>query len=462
MRHLSRRQLLKGLGAGALLHATGSNHCEAFGQVSTFESTQSDYKMLVCVFLLGGNDSFNMVVPRTEAEYAEYARARQNLAVPKDVLLPLNLLQPDPDGQQFGMHPALAELAAIFERDAACAIIANVGSLIQPTTREQYFSRSVALPPQLFSHNDQQDQWNTLRGVTASHTGWAGRIADVLSGRSTTGQSIPMNISLAGETAFQAGELTDQYTMGAAGPVPLYGLNGSDSFSMARRTAFEELLKSSYSTAYEREFARSQERALTSTELLRDALGAVRPPNSAPFNVVFPGTPLGTQLRTVAETIAVRERLRAGRQIFFVATGGFDTHDRQLTTQPELFRDLSQSLAAFYRACVEMRVATNVTTFTESEFGRTLSSNGDGTDHAWGGVHLVIGGAVRGRGIYGRYPALKIGGEADVGGGRMIPGISTDQYATTLARWFGVPETELALISPNTANFPSADLGFML
>lgn len=359
----------------------------------------------------------------------------------------------------------MPEVAAMFEQDEACAIVANVGPLIAPTSLAQYQAKSVPLPPQLFSHNDQQDQWHSLRGRAVSNTGWAGRIADAFG--TQTGPAVPLNVSLSGQALFQAGASTSPYVMGLTGPVSFFGLDGNDALSVARKSSVEAVAGASHGTVYERAFAQVRQRALRSAQVLNAALTTVRAPNAAPFSTVFPSSPLGTQLKTVAEMIVVRGALEASRQVFFVATGGFDSHDDQLQDQPGLLANVSACLSAFYRATVEMGVAQSVTAFTQSDFGRTLTSNGDGTDHAWGGVQLIVGGAVRGRRIYGDYPVLRIGaaraadGADDVGGGRFIPTTSSDQYAATLARWFGVTDADLPRIAPSIDNFAQRDLGFM-
>jgi uncharacterized protein (DUF1501 family) len=457
---IKRRQLLKMAAAGSVAYAFGRLPEAVHAQVVGADAPFADYKALVCVFLFGGNDSWNMLVPRSAAEYAEYARSRQNLALPQENLLPIDPRLPDPQGGQFGLHPSMPEIAALFGQDEACAIVANVGPLIVPTTKQQYQSHAVPLPPQLFSHNDQQDQWHALRGRAVSTTGWAGRVADALAGQA--GQPIALNISLAGQTLFQAGANSLAYAMGPGGPVGFAGMNAQDAYSLARRGSFENVLGAAYDTVYERSFSQVQQRALGAAAGINAALAQVRAPSAPAFSTVFPTSPLGTQLRTVAEMIAVRDSLQASRQIFFVAAGGFDTHDDQSQDQPALLANVSQCMNALYRASVEMGIASSVTAFTQSDFGRTLTSNGDGTDHAWGGIQLVIGGAVRGRTIYGRYPLLRIGGADDVGGGRMIPGISSDQYAATLARWFGVAEGDLASVTPSLVNFTQRDLGFMV
>jgi len=392
-----------------------------------------------------------MVVPRSDAEYAAYAASRQNLALAQDTLLPIEPLEPD--GAAYGIHPSMPGVQSLFET-GRCAVIANVGPLIEPVTFEQYQQGSVSLPPQLFSHNDQQDQWHTLRGRQDSSSGWAGRIADVLA-EQTTSQQLALNISLSGTTLFQAGEIAAPYVMGATGTA--FSALGNTASTLARRAAFERIVYADHPDVYGRAFADVQDRALRYSTLVNSALAA------APvLTTAFPTSPLATQLKTVSRMIAVRDRLGMSRQIYFVAAGGFDTHDAQLLNQPTLLGDLSASLAAFYKATVELGVSSNVTTFTHSDFGRTLTSNGDGSDHAWGGVQLVIGDAVKGKTFYGSYPVLEIGGPVDVGGGRMIPVISTDQYAATLTKWFGVDPAHLPLITPNIGNFAQQDLGFML
>lgn len=465
MDRINRRRFLKCAAAGGFAYAFGRTPQAVQAAVFNSQAALADYKALVCVFLFGGNDSFNMVVPRSTAEYNAYAASRQNLSIAQASLLPINPLVPDPSGALYGLHPALTDVATLFEQDQACAIVANVGPLMEPTTKAQYQAQSVRLPPQLFSHNDQQDQWHSLKGEALARSGWGGRIADALTGPGAPvplDQSLALNVSLSGQTLFQTGVSSVPYTMGATGPVSLFGLEATDPLSIARRTAFDTVLRANYGTVYERAYAQVQQRALGAAGRINTELATVRTPNPAPFTTAFPASPLGTQLQTVAELIAVRDRLQMSRQIFFVATGGFDTHDAQIGDQPGLLGNVSRCLAAFYRATVEMGVASSVTTFTQSDFGRTLTSNGDGTDHAWGGNQLVVGGAVAGRRMYGRYPLLQINGPDDVGGGRMIPAVSSDQYAATLAKWFGVPDAALATVAPHIDTFAQRDLGLFV
>jgi uncharacterized protein (DUF1501 family) len=423
----------------------------ALSQMIAAPAPFSDYRALVCVFLFGGNDSFNLLVPRSSAEYNAYAASRSNLAVAQADLLPIMPL--NPDGAAYGLHPTMAGLQGLFEMEHA-AFVANVGPLYAPTTKDQYLAKVVPVPPVLFSHPDQQNEWHALRAQ--SRTGWAGRIADLLRAN-VTNQQLATNVSLNGKTLFQSGEETVDYAMGPNGPVPFLGF-GSSGFELAEGRAFEQVLDAEYDSIYAKAFADVQRRALRAVNSITADIAS-----APPMSTTFPAnSALGRQLATVARLIAVRDRLQMQRQIFFVATGGFDSHSNQLANQPALLSDISACLTAFYNATVELGVASAVTTFTQSDFGRTLTSNGDGSDHAWGGIQIVLGDSVRGRRIYGVYPTLETGGPEDVGGdGRLVPTTSADQYAATLARWFGIADADLDAVAPHLANFPVRDLGIL-
>jgi len=452
MPKFNRRDFLMASSAAAST-AFGSTPGLAYSQIVGGGAPFNDYRALVCVFLFGGNDSFNMLVPRSNAEYNVYAQSRQNLAIDQQDLLAINPLTSD--GVQYGLHPSMSSLQSLFEQGSA-AFITNVGPLVEPTSKDQYFNRSVALPPQLFSHNDQQDQWLSLKGSATSKTGWAGRMADLIR-INVANQQMATNASLFGSNLFQSADETIAYVMGPTGPLQFEGFSQDPaSILFEQRNAFTRVVDAEYPSIYERGFAEIQRRAIDAADTVTAAI------ESAPtLETVFPMSQLATQLSTVARLIAVRDRLQMQRQIFFVAAGGFDSHDNQNQDQPGLLADISESIAAFYRATDELGVADSVTTFTQSDFGRTLTSNGDGTDHAWGGNQLVLGDGVRGRDIYGTYPLLQIGGNDDVGGGRMIPTTSADQLAATLAKWFGIPDIDLDIVAPNIDKFAQRDLGFM-
>lgn len=451
MKTLNRRDFLRTSGAAAIFAATpGLAYSQVVGGAGSF----TDYRALVCVFMFGGNDSFNMLVPRSDAEYNAYAASRQNLAIVQTDLLPITT--PAQGSLSYGLHPSMGGLKSLFEAGNA-AFVTNVGPLIEPTTKDQFANGSVALPPQLFSHNDQQDQWTSLRGNVPSKTGWAGRMADLIR-TGVAGQQMATNASLFGANLFQSADQTVAYVMGQNGPVQFEGFSlDPNDILFQQRAAFERIVAAQYDSIYERGFAAVQQRAIQAADTVTAAIDAV-----PALSTVFPDSQLGTQLRTVARLIAARDQLQMQRQIFFVAAGGFDSHDNQNADQPGLLGGVSDSIAAFHAATVELGVDDSVTTFSQSDFGRTLTSNGDGTDHAWGGNQFVVGGGVAGQQLYGSYPTLEIDGARDVGGGRIVPTTSADQYAATLASWFGIPDVDLDFVAPNLLNFAQRDLGFMI
>lgn len=442
---LDRRTFLQAAGLG-LAGAT-------LGLPRAARADFNDYRALVCVFLFGGNDAFNMVVPRSQAEYDVYAASRQNLAIDRDVLLPISPLTPD--GAEYGLHPRLTALKPLFDA-GELAIVANTGPLVEPITRDQFLAKAVPVPPQLFSHNDQQDQWQTARGMMELRTGWAGRTADLLGPR-VASQMLPLNISLAGTTVFQIGADGAPYAISENGAPNFVVLTDPQAGLYAeRRAMFERLLALGYPSPITRSLTAVQQRSLDLADIANAALA-----NAQPITTAFPASSLAGQLEAVARLISVRDRLQMQRQVFLVAAGGFDTHDNQNQLQPDLLGDVSDSMAAFHAALTELGVAQDVVTFTQSDFGRTLTSNGDGTDHGWGAHQLVLGGSVAGREIYGTMPRLEIGGPDDATGGRIIPTQSVDQYAATLLGWFGLADSELDLVLPNLGNFAERNLGFV-
>lgn len=456
MKKINRRDFLRTSGAAVAAASLGSMPGVAWSQGIGTTAPFGDYRALVCVFLHGGNDSFNMLVPNTTAEYNVYAASRQNLAIAQQDLLPINPLSLTPGSNPFGLHPSMAGVQSLFETGKA-AFVTNVGPLVEPTTKPEYQNQSVVLPSQLFSHNDQQSQWHSLKGANTSKTGWAGRIADLIRA-SVTDQQMATNASLNGTTLFQSADETIAYVMGQSGPLQFTGFTDDPgSILYDQKLAFQRVVEAQYSSIYERGFAEIQRRAIESAEIVSAAIA------TAPvLSTVFPNTPLGRQLETVARLIGNKDVLEMQRQIFFVGIGGFDSHDDQNQNQPGLLGGVSDSMSAFHAAIEELNIADSVTAFTQSDFGRTLTSNGDGTDHAWGGNQLILGGAVNGQDIYGTYPVLQIGGDDDVGGGRMIPTTSADQFAATLAKWFGIPDADLDIVAPNIDNFVQRDLGFMV
>jgi len=414
----------------------------------------SDYKALVCIFLLGGNDSYHMVVPTAEPEYSQYRAATDYLAQPRDALLPLGSLT---DGRSYGAHPALLPLKPYYD-GGKLGIVANVGTLVAPTTRQDLAMRRPGLPPHLFSHSNQQFQWQSIRADNLQNRGWVGRAADLLAIRNTN-QSLSMNISLAGSNVWQLGDQVFPYHLGFTGARLLKGFQGQQGES--RLAAFQAILDLDHKHVFQRAHAAIQRRAMANAGDIMSALDSVTPLQTE-FPVGSEISNLAAQLRMVARMISTAGILGMQRQSFYCAMGGWDTHNNQETNHPLLLADLAASMAAFQSAMEELGLGDQVTTFTASDFGRTWLPNGKGTDHGWGGHQLVMGGAVQGGRIHGRMPELALDSPDDVGRGRWLPSASVDQYGATLARWFGVSDSDLhETVFPNLGNFDSADLGFM-
>jgi len=460
-RRFLRNSICAALGGAGLYSTLGNLQLVEAATRSYGPKAFDDYKALVCVFLFGGNDALNMVVPVDATHYQQYATARATLALPQSALLSLTPQTGGgaSDGASYGLQSAtdpqdtvgMRGLQGLFNTGKA-AIVGNVGTLIRPVTRAQYQNGSVQLPPQLFSHNDQQSYWQVSRSDDARNLGWGGRIADLLHD-ANPGSMLPMTVSLGFESTLERGANRSQYVIGSDGPrfFSRFEWDGD-----SRRAMLTMMAPGTQVHAMERSFADSFHRARNNADAASTALAA------APALDTFPQTGLGGQLRMVARLISVRAALGLKRQIFFVSLGGFDHHDGLLTDQPRLLSELSQAMTAFHDATATLGVADSVTTFTASDFGRTLSSNGNGSDHGWGGHHFAVGGAVRGGRFFGTMPRLQNDGPDDTGGGQIIPTTSVDQYAATLARWFGVGEPELDLIFPNLGNFATRNLGFMV
>lgn len=454
-----RRRFLVGAGRIALGSAAAMATMGQLQMAQAATRASDKYRALVCIYLFGGNDSFNMLVPRSASAYATYSAARPALAIPQSSLLPITPASGG-GGADWGLHPSMPELRALFESGRA-SLVGNLGPLVTPTSKADYQARRVPLPPELFSHVDQQAYSMSMGSETAAKAGWGGRIADRLQAAgfgSTLG--LPIGLTLSGANAWLAGSESGMYTLGSAGPTQLRSplRTAADARGLARRTAFSQLLDAAQrdSSAFVREHGRTNRRAIDFSESVFNAINGA-PAINTPFPTDAQGriTRFGETLRTVARTIAARGALGQRRQIFFVGLGGWDTHDGQPTTHPNLLAQVSQGLAAFYNATVELGVADAVTTFTMSDFGRTLNNNGDGTDHGWGGHSWILGGDVVGRRIFGTMPDYALGSALDVGRGRMIPTTSVEQLGSTLSRWFGLGFGDTSEIFPNVRNFGS-------
>ena len=445
----TRRDMLR-LTCCSAVGATLVSGLSKLGLVSALAQGATDYKALVCIFLFGGNDGNNMLVP-TDSRYTQYLQARSVLALPQSQLLPLQM-----NGQSiYGMHPNMAEMQGYFNNDKTLAIVANVGTLVQPTTQAAYRS-SRNLPENLFSHSDQQDQWQSAQLAGTPVSGWAGRVADNVQTFNAAAQFPPI-LSISGSPVFCTGITTRPFSVNPGQPPGLQGFDSSAA-SQARYAATQQLLTFDSGLSMVQAANTVTGQAVKFAQVLSDALKSL-----PPLQTKFPPNYLAQQLQQVAQVIAAQSALGVQRQIFFCSYGGFDTHADQLPQQVQLLSAVSQSMSAFYLATQELGVTNKVTTFTLSEFGRTLEpgSNG-GSDHAWGNNQLILGGAVKGNAIYGTFPTLAIGGPDDADqNGRFIPTTALDQYGATLATWFGVAPANLASIFPNLANFPTANLGFM-
>jgi len=418
-------------------------------------STAADYKALVCVFLYGANDAHNTVVPYDAAGYSTYAGVRNALAWPQAELIPLAPTTPLPDSQQLALPAALAPLAALFDA-GQCVVVANVGPLVVPTDRTSFSNKSVPLPPKLFSHNDQQSVWQASVPEGAKF-GWGGRIGDLLASQNTN-QLFTCN-SLTGNAVFLSGQVVQPFQIDPAqGSIPFNALTAGSLYgSTTGASALRATLTRTRAHLMEGDLRNVNQRSIDSNTALAAAL-AVAPALTTPFPA---GSTLATQLAMVAKIISVSAELGAKRQVFMVSLGGFDTHSGQDTTHPALLGQLASAIDAFQMAMVELNAAQKVTLFTASDFGRTLTVNGNGTDHGWGGHHFVVGGAVKGKQVVGAYPELTLDGPTDAGNGRLIPTTAVEQYAATLAAWMGVNATDMPLILPNIVNFATRDLGFM-
>lgn len=450
MYHTTRRTFIRQAACAALGTSGLLNTIFDLRKLSAATVPGTDYKALVCLFLYGGNDANNLIVPRDANSYAAYAAARGTLALAQSSLLPITL--PNGDGREFGFHPNIPELQNLFQ-SGRLAVVANVGTLVAPITRAEYLARTVAVPPHLFSHSDQSVQWQTSVPDQPLRTGWGGRTADLL--RSANGQSrISLAISIAGTNTFQVGQSVIPYQVSPNGSIALAGMTGSASADV-RFQAFKDLLALPQNNLFARTYADTVTRSIENNDLLTAALAA-----SPPLTTVFPATSLASQLHMVARLIGARSSLNMRRQIFFCSVQGYDTHGDQLTAHANLLTELSQAMNAFYNATSELGVANDVTTFTASDFGRTFPTNGSGSDHGWGSHQLVMGNGVRGGQLFGHFPTLAVNGPDDTGQGRWIPTTSVDEYSATLASWFGVSQSDLPLVLPNIGRFANPNLGF--
>ena len=423
----------------------GSLALRPFGLIPGLAQSGPDYRALVCVFLFGGNDSNNMVIPMDS--YSAYQSIRGSLALTSSELTaPVT----SASGQPIAFHGKLAEVASLFA-SRELSVVANVGALVQPLTRAQYQSQQAPLPLNLFSHSDQQLAWQTAIAQGHSPTGWAGRAADYIAAQKINSSEFPTFFSVAGNVVEGAGTQTQPVALAPGQSLALAGPS-------ADVKALTSLLTTENGVSLVQAASDTLSHSISDAAALSAALA-----KSTALKTQFPTTSIGAQLKQVAQIIQVQSYLGMRRQIFFCSLGGFDTHAGELETHNNLYPQLSPALAAFYDATQELGMAQNVTTFTESDFSRTFQpTTEDGSDHAWGSHHLVLGGAIQGGQIFGKFPTFELGGPDDTDvRGRWIPTTSIDQYGATLCSWFGLPDDALATVFPNLANFPDSTIGFL-
>ncbi len=472
-RHFLGRAACAGLGMTGVLNALGT--LRLFNATLAAQAIPDDSpKALICLFLFGGNDANNMIVPYDQESYDAYFGARGEVALARDSLLPLTL-QGGGDGRDFAAHPSFDLLRGVFD-EGKMAFLNNVGTLVAPITRAEYRSGGAAVPPYLFSHSDQEVQWQTSLPSSSKKVGWGGRIADLLN-ELNAANAISMNISIGGNNYFQVGNETLQYPMTTNGSVGLSSYTSQSAPRKQQYVGLNEALGQSYSHIFENEYAAITNRAISKDLIVKDTLATTArfdrdPSDTSPADLnLFPNarsatsgnlTNIASQLHMILRLISAQSSLGMKRQIFFCSLGGWDTHDDQLNNHGALLKTLGDAVHDFYRATVSLGISDRVTLFTASDFNRTFSSNGQGTDHAWGGPQFVVGGNVAGGRLYGRVPILQSGGPDDTGSrGSWIPTISTDEYAATLAKWFGVDPGNMPLVLPNIGRFAAPDLGFM-
>jgi uncharacterized protein (DUF1501 family) len=470
----TRRDFLRQTGCALVGGAALMSGIEDFGLVHAFAqggSAATDYRALVCIFLNGGNDGNNTVVPIDAERFDAYrsVRSADGLALPAPGLagglLPIN----PTSGGAYGLHPALPELRTLFD-NRQLAVVANVGPLVEPLTRDTYRNGSGKRPSQLFSHSDQIAQWQTSVSNDTSATGWGGRTADraaPLNG----GASFPQVVSIAGTSLFATGAQTrplgiSDARTSLANVLPLNNPPGGSGYTTAQTNARRAALDTLRGVDLGATLVKAS-RDVTE-QAVQTSLALANPPAGLPALPDFPNTTLGYQLEQVARLIQLRDTLNVKRQIFFCQLGGFDTHSNQMlaNVHSALLIQVSQAMKIFYDATVALGVQNSVTSFTLSDFGRTLQPAGGGaavgSDHGWGNHHFVMGGAVRGGDLYGRYPTLAVGGPDDADTrGRWIPSTSVEQYAATLASWYGLSASDIPLVFPFIGRFPTANLGFM-
>ena len=435
-----------------LLNLKMANNAVAAG----LNNDPEDRKTLVCLYLHGGIDSYNVLVPNDTARYSDYATTRTNLALPQTSLLPLTQAA-NGDGNDYGLHPAMGAMQTLFngtpEAPRRLSFISNIGTLLEPMTMTDYQDQLKPRPLGLFSHSDQTEQWQTsLPQGDVNLTGWAGRVADVLHDQTNGGAQTSMSISFAGNNIFQVGRNTQQFVMTDRGALTFSQESSAPHPSALKNLALRSLMEQEYHNLMEKAFAELTDQSLDQQEFIQTEFDALEDDASG---VTFPDSGIGRDLLAAFKTIVLRQKLGLRRQTIFVSRGGWDHHSALITPQQTMLAELTPALAAFQTALENCGLADSVLTFSASDFARTLRSNGSGSDHAWGGNQFVMGGPVSGGQVLGQYPSLALDSSDDVGrGGRILPTTSVDSLVAELLLWFGLEgAANFEQVLPNLANF---------
>jgi len=465
--NLTRRGLLKSTAALALQRVSIPMATSLGLMADAAAQSANDYKALVCIFLYGANDHYNTVIPYDVATHTNYYNIRKGtptagtvydgIAIGRNALSATALSTALSDGRQMALNPEMSALKTLFENKRA-SILMNVGPLVVPTSRIQYDNKSVPLPPKLFSHNDQQAYWQSSFQTEGGAKGWGGRAADLL--LSNNSKSTLTCISINGNALFLSGQNAISYQMSSTGATTINAIKGKSLFGSANcAAALQTLITQQSSLPMASDYTTVTKRALDTYDGIVAAIGATA---SASMNALFPSSATNTlsaQLKMVARMIEQQATFGMKRQVFMVGMGGFDLHDFLATQHPPLLQKLSSAMKEFDDAMTSLGKGSQVTAFTASDFGRTLTSNGDGSDHGWGSHHFVMGGAVNGGTILGTAPEIGLTHNQQVGSGRLLPSTAVDQLGAELAAWFGVSATDVKTVLPNAKNFDLYKLG---
>lgn len=451
----SRREFLKRAGAIAATGVATPLALNLAAMANAAAAGAQDYKALVCVYLDGGNDHANTLIPFDATSYESYRKQRPGLILAQDKLQPTLLPTMLPGGRQYALAPTMSELLPLYT-GGKLAVMLNIGTLVERVTIEQVKSGAGRLPPKLGSHNDQRAYFQSSLPEGGT-TGWGGRMADQYVAEGDP-KAIFTCVGVDGSGVFLSGNSTTAYQVTNAGALAVNAVKRSQLFgSTACRDAFEQLVTATRPNLFAAEYAATVKRSIDTEKVLTPILQANKPG-------AFSGSSLSSQLSMVARMIAARDSLGPKRQVFFVSLGGFDMHNDLLANHPRLIGSVATALAEFQTQLQILGVERDVTTFTASDFGRTVNQNDDGSDHAWGSMHFVLGGAVKGNAYYGEAPTVGADSPVDLGRGRLMPTRSTDQLSYTLGSWFGLSNSVLESVLPNIKNFPVADrdMKFML